>query len=54
MECPDVPLEQSQEDIAHHAHAAAKWVMAVALTAAVLAVLAAITACLPNTSPTRP
>jgi hypothetical protein len=45
MECPEVPLEQAQEDIAHHAHAAQeKWVMGVALTAAVLAVLAAITA----------
>lgn len=47
MERPEVPLEQAQEDIAHHAHAAeAKWVMGVALTAAVLAVLAAITALL--------
>jgi hypothetical protein len=45
MERPEVPLEQAQEDIAHHAHAAAEsWIMGVALTAAVLAVLAAITA----------
>ena len=47
MEHPEVPLEQSQEEIAHHAHQATeKWVMGVALTAALLAVLAAITALL--------
>ena len=45
MERPEVPLEQAQEDIVHHAHAAQeRWIMGVALTAAVLAVLAAITA----------
>jgi len=45
MEGPEVPLEQSQEDMLHHAHAAQeKWIMGVALTAALLAVLAAITA----------
>ena len=45
MEHPEVPLEQSQEEIAHHAHQAAEpWIMGVALTAALLAVLAAITA----------
>ena len=45
MERPEVPLEQSQEDIAHNAHAATeKWILGVALTAAFLAVLAAITA----------
>ena len=45
MERPEVPLEQSQEDIAHHAHAATEsWVMGVALTAAMLAALAAVTA----------
>ena len=45
MERPEVPLEQSQEEIAHHAHAATeKWILGVALTAALLAVLAAITA----------
>jgi predicted outer membrane lipoprotein len=44
---PDVPLEQSQEDIAHHAHEAAeKWILGVALTAALAAALAAITALL--------
>jgi hypothetical protein len=44
MERPEVPLEQSQEDIAHHAHhATEKWILGVALTAAFLAVLAAIT-----------
>ena len=44
MERPEVPLEQSQEEIAHHAHhATEKWILGVALTAAFLAVLAAIT-----------
>ena len=44
MESPEVPLEQTQEDIAHHAHEAGeKWVLGVALTAALLAVFAAIT-----------
>jgi hypothetical protein len=44
MESPEVPLEQAQEEIAHHAHAAAEpWIMGVALTAALLAVCAAIT-----------
>jgi hypothetical protein len=47
MERAEVPLEQSQEEIVHHAHQAKeKWVMGVALTAALLAVLAAITAML--------
>jgi hypothetical protein len=45
MEHPEVPLDQSQEDIAHHAHAATEpWILGVALTAAFLAVFAAITA----------
>ena len=45
MEHPEVPLEQPQEDIMHHAHEAAEdWIMGVALTAALLAVFAAITA----------
>lgn len=45
MERLEVPLEQSQEEIAHHAHyATEKWILGVALTAACLAVLAAITA----------
>ena len=40
MEHPEVPLEQSQEEIAHHAHhATEKWILGVALTAAFLAVL---------------
>jgi hypothetical protein len=44
---PEVPLEQAQEEIAHHAHESAeRWIMGVALTAAVLAGLAAITALL--------
>jgi hypothetical protein len=47
MERAEVPLERSQEDILHHAHAAEeKWILGVALTAALLAVLAAITALL--------
>lgn len=47
MEAPEVPLEQSQEEITHHAHVAEEgWIMGVALTAAVLAVGAAITALL--------
>ena len=55
MEHPEVPLEQSQEDILHHAHAAEeKWILGVALTAALLAVIAAITARWPNITPTRP
>ena len=45
MEQPEVPLEQAKEDIVHHAHGSSeKWVLGVALTAAFLAVLAAITA----------
>jgi hypothetical protein len=47
MEPAEVPLEQSQEEIAHHAHHATEpWILGVALTAALLAVLAAITALL--------
>jgi hypothetical protein len=45
METPEVPLEHAHETIEHHAHQATeKWIMGVALTAAILAVLAAITA----------
>lgn len=45
MDQPEVPLEQTQEDLLHHAHAAAEtWVLGVALTAALLAVLAALSA----------
>jgi hypothetical protein len=47
--CPheEVPLEQTQEDLLHHAHGATEpWIMGVAVTAAILAVLAAITALL--------
>jgi hypothetical protein len=47
MEKPEVPLEQAQEEITHHAHAATEpWIMGVALTAAILAALAAVTALL--------
>jgi hypothetical protein len=47
MEHAEVPLEQSQEEIAHHAHhATEKWILGVALTAAFLAVLAAVTSLL--------
>ncbi len=43
MESPEVPLEQSQEEITHHAHAATEpWILGVALTAAILAACAAI------------
>lgn len=45
MERPEVPLENAQEEIMHHAHEESeRWVMGVALTAAILAVCAAITA----------
>lgn len=44
MERPEVPLEQAQEELVHHAHESGeKWIMGVALTAALLAVFAAIT-----------
>jgi hypothetical protein len=47
MSTPEVPLEQSQEDLLHHAqHATEGWTMGVALSAALFAVLAAITALL--------
>ncbi|HSY54688.1 MAG TPA: DUF4337 domain-containing protein [Opitutaceae bacterium] len=43
MEEPEVPLEQAQEDIHHHAtHAKARWTLGVALSSALLAGLAAI------------
>lgn len=44
MEAPEVPIEQVHEDIHHHAHAQGKpsWAMGVALSTALLAVLAAI------------
>ncbi len=42
---PEVPLEQTQEEIAHHAHETTeRWIMGVALTAALLAACAAINA----------
>jgi hypothetical protein len=45
MGTPEVPLENAHETIEHHAHSASEpWVMGVALTAAVLAALAAVTA----------
>jgi acetyl/propionyl-CoA carboxylase alpha subunit len=45
MGTPEVPLENAHETIEHHAHAASEpWVMGVALTAAILAALAAVTA----------
>ena len=47
MMAPEVPLDNAQEEIAHHAEMAQeRWIMYVALTAAVLAVLAAIAALL--------
>jgi hypothetical protein len=45
MGTPEVPLEHAHETIEHHAeHARESWTMGVALTAAVLAAMAAITA----------
>jgi len=45
MNTPEVPLEHAHETIEHHAHLASEpWVMGVALTAAILAALAAVTA----------
>ena len=45
METPEVPLEDAHEEMTHHAHESGEpWIMGVALTAALLAVLAAITA----------
>jgi hypothetical protein len=43
MEEIEVPTEQAQEDIHHHAHDT-RWTMAVALSSAILAALAAVTA----------
>lgn len=44
MEQPEVPLEQTQEELMHHAHASSeRWISGVALTAALLAVFAAVT-----------
>jgi hypothetical protein len=43
MEEQEVPLEQVHEDMHHHAHGSGeKWVMGVALSAAILAALAAV------------
>jgi heme/copper-type cytochrome/quinol oxidase subunit 4 len=43
MEAPEVPIEQTQEDIHHHAHQSKeKWTMGVALSSALLAALAAV------------
>ena len=42
MEAPEVPLEQVTEDVHHHSHGKGGWVLGVALTTALLAVLAAI------------
>ncbi|MGA2256013.1 MAG: DUF4337 domain-containing protein [Thermoguttaceae bacterium] len=45
MSAPEVSLEHAHETIEHHAHGSSEpWVMGVALTAAVLAALAAVTA----------
>ncbi len=47
MDPPEVPLEHAHEEMIHHAHESGDpWIMGVALTAALLAVLAAITALL--------
>lgn len=45
MDYPEVPLERSQEDITERAHESSeRWIMGVALTAALLAVIASVTA----------
>ncbi len=47
MKGPEVPLETTQEDLHHHAEKhgqTEKWILGVALTAAIFAVFAAITA----------
>jgi Domain of unknown function (DUF4337) len=44
MEDSDVPLEQVHEDLHHHAKQSERWTLGVALTTALLAGLAAITA----------
>ncbi len=47
MDPPEVPLEHAHEEMIHHAHESGDpWIMGVALTAALLAVLAAVTALL--------
>ena len=47
MEAPEIPTEHLQEEMTHHAHASkASWVMGVALSSAILAALAAVTALL--------
>ncbi len=46
MEDPEVPLEQVHEEMQHHALHGEKWTLGVALTAAILAGLAAVTALL--------
>jgi hypothetical protein len=44
---PEVPIEHAEEEIQHHAHGATEpWIMGVALTAAILAALAAVTSLL--------
>ena len=45
MGTPEVPLEHAHETIEHHAeHSSEPWVMGVALTAAIVAAMAAVTA----------
>ncbi len=45
MEETEIPIEHLQEEIHHHTHGAAQsWIMGVALTSALLAVLAAVSA----------
>src|SRR5438067_1369578 len=47
MEAPEVPLENVHEHIEHHAHLSAeKWVSLVAVSTAILAALAAVSALL--------
>lgn len=47
MEELEVPTEQAQEEIHHHAkHSSERWIMGVALSSAIIAALAAVTALL--------
>ena len=43
MEAPEVPLEQTQEDLHHKAHSSGnRWMMMVAMSSAILATIAAV------------
>ncbi len=42
MEAPEVPTEHLHEEMEHHAHSGPRWIMGVALSSVLLAVLAAV------------